>query len=132
MVYDIITNNIGYITNYIANYEVIMLKPLLGSENAERVLIFLHARYEGYATEIARFFETNLFGIQNQLDRLEAGGVLVNRTAGRTRIYSFNPAYPFLNELIILLEKALKFYPEETREKLLMNRRRPRRRGKPL
>jgi len=109
-----------------------MLKPLLGSENAERVLIFLHARNEGYATEIARFFETSLFGIQNQLNRLEAGGVLVNHTAGRTRIYSFNPAYPFLNELKNLLDKALKFYPEETREQLLMNRRRPRRRGKPL
>ena len=37
-----------------------MLEPLLGSTNAERVLLFLLARSEGYASEIARFFETDL------------------------------------------------------------------------
>jgi len=125
----IITNNIGYITNYKG---AIMLKSILGSENAERVLIFIAARDEGYATEIANFFETSLFGIQSQLERLETGNVLVNQTVGRTRVYTLNPAYPFVNELKSLLTKALEFYPEEVREKLLFNRRRPRRRGKPL
>jgi hypothetical protein len=109
-----------------------MLKPLLGSENTERVLIFILARDEGYATDIARFYKTDLFGIQKQLDKLDIGGVLVSRTAGRTRLYSLNPRYPFLNELKNLLEKALSFYPEGQCEALLMNRRRPRRRGKPL
>jgi predicted ArsR family transcriptional regulator len=109
-----------------------MLKPLLGSENTERVLIFILARDEGYATGIARFYKTNLYGIQKQLDKLEMGGVLVSRTAGRTRLYSLNPRYPFLNELKNLLEKALSFYPGGQREALLMDRRRPRRRGKPL
>jgi hypothetical protein len=109
-----------------------MLQPILGSENIERVLVFIFARNEGYATEIARFFETDLYGIQNQLDRLETGGVVVSHLAGRTRIYTFNPRYPFLKELKSLLEKALSFYPADVREKLLMNRRRPRRRGKPL
>jgi hypothetical protein len=109
-----------------------MLEPLLGSENKERVLIFLVAREEGFATEMARFFETALFGIQNQLDRLETGGILVSRKAGRTRMYTFNPRYAFLDELKGLLEKTLSFYPEELREDLLMNRRRPRLRGKPL
>jgi hypothetical protein len=109
-----------------------MLQPILGSENAERVLVFILARNEGYATEIARFFETDLSGIQNQLEKFEVGGVLVSQTAGRTRLYAFNPRYPFLNELRSLLEKALSFYNAETQEKLLMNRRRPRRRGKPL
>ena len=109
-----------------------MLQPLLGSVSTERVLIFILSRNEGYATEIARFFETDLFGIQNQLDKLESGGVMVSHTAGRTRLYTFNPRYPFLMELKCLLEKALSFYPEDVRERLLMNRRRPRRRGKPL
>lgn len=109
-----------------------MLEPLLGSAHAEYVLMFLLARQEGYATEIARFFDTTLSGIQKQCDRLEAGGVLVSRKVGRTRVYTFNPRYPFLEELKALLEKALAFYPEETREQLLHNRRRPRRRGKPL
>ncbi len=109
-----------------------MLTPLFGTENSERVLIFLLARNEGYAREIAQIFDTNLYAIQRQLDKLEAGGVLVSRTAGRTRLYQFNPRYPFLTELKQLLEKAFSFYPEEVRENLVMNRRRPRQRGKPL
>ena len=109
-----------------------MLKPLFGTENSERALIFLLARNEGYAREIAQLFDTNLYAIQRQLDKLESGGVLVSRTAGRTRLYQFNPRYPFLNELKQLLEKALSFYPEDIRENLVMNRRRPRKRDKPL
>ena len=109
-----------------------MLKPLFGTENSERVLIFLLTRNEGYAREIAQFFDTNLFGIQRQLDKLESGGVLVSHTAGRTRLYQFNPRYPFLNELKQLLDKALAFYPEDVRENLMTNRRRPRKRDKPL
>ena len=108
-----------------------MLKAIIGSENRERVLIFILARDQGYATEIARFFDVDLFAIQKQLERLEVGGVLVNHTAGRTRLYQFNPRYAFLNELKSLLEKAISFYPDEVKEGLLMNRRRPRRSGKP-
>lgn len=109
-----------------------MLEPILGSTNAERVLVFLLAREEGYAREMARFFETDLDPIQKQLDKFETGGVLVSRKAGRTVLYSFNPRYAFLQELKDLLVKALEFYPEGERERLLMARRRPRRRGKPL
>jgi len=109
-----------------------MLEPILGSLNCERALMFILAREEGYAREIARFFETALSPIQKQLDKLEAGGVLVSRTAGRTRLYLFNPRYCFLRELTGLLDKALSFYPEREREQLIMHRRRPRRRGKPI
>ena len=109
-----------------------MLEPILGSLSCERVLIFILAKQEGYAREIARFFNTDLDPVQKQLEKLEIGGVLVSRTAGRTRLYSFNPRYPFLKELRSLLEKALSFYPEKEREELVMSRRRPRRRGKPL
>jgi len=109
-----------------------MLVPLLGSENSERVLIFLIARENGYAREIAQFYDASLYAIQKQLDKLETGGILVSRTAGRTRLYQFNPRYPFLSEIKALLEKALSFYPEDIRENLLMNRRRPRGRGKVL
>lgn len=109
-----------------------MLVPILGSLNTERVLIFIQAREEGYARDIARFFETDLYGIQKQLDKLEAGGVLASRLVGRTRVYTFNPRYPFLKELNALLSKALSFYPAEEQENLLLNRRRPRRRDKPL
>ncbi|MGW8178876.1 MAG: winged helix-turn-helix domain-containing protein [bacterium] len=109
-----------------------MLKPLFGSENCEKALVFLVAREEGYPRQIAKFFDADFRGIYNQLDKLEAGGVLRSRTVGRTRLYSFNPRYPVLEELKNLLEKVLSLYPEDKRQALLMNRRRPRRRGKPL
>jgi predicted transcriptional regulator len=109
-----------------------MLAPLLGSKGSENVLIFMIARGEGYARELSRFFSMDISTVQNQLDKLELGGILVSQTKGRTRIYTFNPRYAFLEELKQLLEKALSFYPEEEREKLVMNRRRPRRRGKVL
>jgi len=109
-----------------------MIEVILGSKNAERVLIYIYARGEGYAREIARFYETDLFPIQKQLDKLEAGGVLVSREMGKTRPYVFNPRYPFLNELKALLAKAFSFFPQDEQDKLMMNRRRPRAREKPL
>lgn len=109
-----------------------MLEPLLGSVNAERCLLFILARKEGYASEMAKFFDTDLYGVQKQLDKLESGGVLVSYKAGRTRLYRFNPRYSFLKELRALLEKALEFYPTDEQERLRIVRRRPRRRGKPL
>ena len=109
-----------------------MLEPLLGSKNAERVLIFILVREEGYAREIARFFGADPDSIQKQLAKYESGGVLVGKSAGRTRLYSFNPRYPFLKQLRALLEKALVFYSDEERQQLRFDRRRPRQRGKPL
>jgi len=109
-----------------------MIEVLLGSKNAERVLIYIFTRDEGYAREIATFYGTDLKPIQMQLDKFEKGGVLVSRSIGRTRPYEFNPRYPFLNELKTLLEKALSFYPANEQEELRMNRRRPRAKGKDL
>ena len=109
-----------------------MLEAILGSANRERVLLFVSVRGEGYAREMARFFETDLDPVQKQLDRLEAGGVLASRRAGRTLLYSFNPRCPFLKELEALLEKVMTFCPDDLKERLVMDRRRPRRKGKPL
>jgi len=109
-----------------------MLKPLLGSVNRERVLIYILARGEAYAREVASYFDAALLGVQRQMEGLEAAGVLYSRMAGRTRLYGFNPRYTFLAELKALLEKALAFYPEEAKESLLMARKRPRRKDKPL
>ncbi len=108
-----------------------MLLPIVGSVSAERVLIYILARREGYAREIARFYGADPDSIQKQLVKLEIGGVLVSREVGRTVVYEFNPRYAMLPELQTLLEKALSYYPENERERLTMNRRRPRRRGKP-
>src|SRR5438045_3637125 len=100
-----------------------MIEVLLGSKNAERVLIYIFAREEGYAREIAGFYETDLKSIQMQLDKFEKSGVLASRSVGRTRPYAFNPRYPFLNEVKALLEKALSFYSAKEQDELTMNRR---------
>lgn len=103
-----------------------------GSENVERVLIYILVRGKGYASEIADFFDVDLSPIQKQLLKFEAGGVLVSTLAGRTRMFQFNPTYAFLPELKELLQKAFQFYPQEEMERLKFERRRPRRTGKPL
>jgi hypothetical protein len=109
-----------------------MLDRLLGSVNKERVLVYVAARQRGYAREIARFFQAPLYPVQNALEKLEAAGVLVSRPVGSTREYELNPRYPARAELLKLLNRALELYPATLRERLLLRRSRPRRRGKPL
>ncbi len=109
-----------------------MIESILGSANAERILVYLFVREKGYAREIAAFYETDLTPIQNQLQKFELGGVLVSFLVGRTRVFEFNPRYVFLPELKALLAKAFTFYSPEEIEKLKMVRKRPRRTGKPL
>jgi len=109
-----------------------MLEALIGSKTRERVLFYLASRKEGYAREIAEFYQSSLSPVQHQLDRLESGNILVSRLSGKTRVYSFNPRYPFLQELLSLVNKAVSFLPEKEQHSLLMVRKRPRRKGKPL
>lgn len=109
-----------------------MLEAILGSEGAERVLIFLAARGQGYALEIANTFNMSVSNVQKHLVRMERGGLLVSTKTGRTLVYSLNPRYAFKNELEALLNKAVTMAPNSIKEKLLLNRRRPRRSGKPL
>jgi len=109
-----------------------MLQSLLGSTNSEKALMFLYCRGEGYARQIARFYRVSLRPVQRQLEKLESAGVIYSRMLGKTRLYCFNPRYPFLAELNALLAKALQFYPAPDRTALTLNRRRPRKARKPL
>lgn len=109
-----------------------MIEAIVGSKSSEQVFIFLVARENGYATEIAKFFDADLYAIQRQLERLENADVLVSKKVGRTRVYQFNPRYPFLKGLKDWLTSVLNYYPVEIKEGLIMNRRRPRKKGKPL
>jgi len=109
-----------------------MQEALLGNRTVEKVLFFLHTYEKGYPKRMADVFHLSLNGIQQQLKRLEEGGVVVSELAGRTRIYQFNPRYPFLKEIKSLLEKAFTFLPEKELTEYYRLRTRPRRPGKPL
>ena len=110
-----------------------MLESLFGNVNIERVLFSLLVDERCYATQLKNKFNCSLSPIQQALERLEHGGIVVSFLEGRTRIYQFNPRYPFLEELKSLLEKGYLFLPDEIKEKNYrpVIRKRPRKRGKP-
>lgn len=109
-----------------------MLEAVVGTESAERTLMFLSVRERGYAAEIARMFETDITSIKNQLERMERDGLLIHERVGRTKVYSFNPRFAFLGEVQAMVSKAVSFLPKKLRDDLELDRRRPRRTGKPL
>lgn len=70
--------------------------------------------------------------VQSQLLRMERDGLLVSRAVGRTRVFEFNPRYAFKDEVRALLDKALIQLPPTVQDILRLQRKRPRRTGKPL
>jgi hypothetical protein len=90
----------------------LLLHSILGSESSAGVLSFLVAYREGYASEIARFIDMDLFAVQKQLEKFQADGVLTSRIEGRARIYTFNASYPLLAELKSLVEKAASLHTQ--------------------
>jgi hypothetical protein len=109
-----------------------MLEALFGNVIVEKVLFYLLAYGEGYALGMADNFGVPVNSVQLQLKRLENGGIVASRLLGRVRIYTFNPRYPFLEELKALLARSFAFVPEKEKVEYYMRRTRPRRAGKPL
>jgi hypothetical protein len=111
-----------------------VFKDLFGSENIEKILFFILLNKKCYGAELKKNFKASLFGFQKALDRLERSSILVSFVEGKTRMYYFNPRYPFLKEFKIFLKKAYSFLPKNIRKKYYepIVRKRPRRRGKPL
>lgn len=105
---------------------------LFGNDTAEKVLLFIQNYGSGYSREISRTFEIPQSMVYKQLLRLEQEYVLVNRQYGRTRVFEFNPRYIFKPELSRLLQKAIDLTPEKERQAWFLQRRMPRRVGKPL
>lgn len=111
-----------------------MLESLFGSKSIEKILFYLLKNHRCYGSELSRTFQEPLSPFQKGLDRLETGGIVVSFLEGKTRIYQFNPRYPFLTELKQLLEKSYEFLPNEWKNQFYQPkiRKRPRRKGKPL
>jgi hypothetical protein len=110
-----------------------MLESLFGNINIERILFFLLVNEKCYPTQLKVRFSCSLSTIQQALQRLEDGGIIVSFLEGRTRIYCFNPRYPFLDRLTQFLEKAYSFLSDTVKEKYYepIVRKRPRKKGKP-
>lgn len=108
------------------------MKSLFGSLSRERILTFIVAREQGYAREIAEFWNCPDQPIKRELNILESNGILKAQPIGRTIVYSINSRFFLRKELTLLLLKIVDAYPPEWKEKLLFNRRRPRAKGKPV
>lgn len=111
-----------------------MLERLFGNSTIEKILFDILINDKTYASKIKRVFETSLYSVQKALMRLEKGGIVVGKEEGKTLFYSFNPRYPFLKELKAFLQKAYQSMPEKMRLTYYerVERKRPRRKGKPL
>lgn len=88
-----------------------MLEVLCGTKNVQKILIFLFVNGRCYGTQLHRALKTSLTPIQKALNRLEKGGLITSYYEGKTRLYQFNPAYPLISEVELLLKKAYTLLP---------------------
>ena len=111
-----------------------MLEYLFANKNVEKILIYLNLHGKANATQLSRTFESALDPIQKTLKKLEEGGLLVSFLEGKTRVFQWNPRYPFLAEIQALAKKAYSFLPVKIQESKYQSkqRKRPRKTGKPL
>lgn len=111
-----------------------MLEYLFANKNVEKILIYLSLHEKANATELSRAFDSALDPIQKTLKKLEEGGLLASFLEGRTRVFQWNPRYPFLSEIQALAEKAYQYLPNDIQESHYhpKKRKRPRKTGKPL
>lgn len=107
------------------------LEALFGGKAAARVLLFIENYGEGYARRISRTFDMSVSEVLRQLSKFEEAGVLVSRTVGRARVYTWNPRDPALEGLRMLLRDTLEQgLPAEVIQRFYRERTRPRRPGK--
>ncbi|MCL2101971.1 MAG: hypothetical protein FWH22_09705 [Fibromonadales bacterium] len=109
-----------------------MLKYIFGNATAERVLLHIYHYGSIHAAAIASDYGLAVTPILNQLERFEKSGILIAKTIGKSRVYSFNPKTPFAKPIKELLKIAYESIPLEEREAIFKIRRRPRSKGKPV
>ena len=111
-----------------------MFEYLFGNKQTERILLFLSQQERCYAAQLAKLFDTSIYGIQVILDKLEKGGLLVSFVEGRIRWYEMNPRYPFQIDILNWMKKTMTFLPDNIQAMYVpqTQRVRPRRKGKPI
>jgi len=109
-----------------------MLKYIFGNATAEKVLLHIYHYGSIHSAAIAEDYGISATPIANQLERFEKSGILVSKTIGRSRVYSFNLKSPFVKPIKELLKIAYESIPLKEREIIFKTRRRPRQKGKPV
>lgn len=109
-----------------------MISTILGNETAAKLMLYLFHYGEAYAGGAAKDLGIALSQVQKQLDKFEKAGVLVSKRLGTTRIYQFNPKLGVVKKLKELIGAFYESIPLSEREVMFSERRRPRRRGKPV
>ncbi len=109
-----------------------MIEAIFGNKTAAQVMLYLFHYGEAYANGIARDMEITLSQVQKQLDKFEAAGVFVSKKMGTVRIYTFNPKLGVVKKLKELIQEFYEAIPLEERQVMFSERRRPRRKGKPV
>jgi hypothetical protein len=88
-----------------------LFHALFGNPNIEKILIFLLVNEKCYATQLSSCLGGALTPMQQALQRLEKGGIVTSSLEGKTRLFRFNPHYPFLRELQALLKQGYHHLP---------------------
>lgn len=109
-----------------------ILDGIFGNKSAGRVLLHIYHYGEVHASAIAKDNRVALTPIICQLNRFERVGLLSSKTAGRSRLYFFNPKSPLTRPVSDILEIAYRAIPVQKRQERFRARRRPRQKGKPI
>ncbi|GAB4023271.1 MAG: hypothetical protein Fur0010_26520 [Bdellovibrio sp.] len=109
-----------------------MLDKILGSEIAMKIMLHLVHYGEIYPTAVAKDYKIALSAVQKQFERFEDAGILVSKLVGRTRVYFFNLKFPGTKAFMELVKIYYDGLSLEDKEKIFGERRRPRRKGKPV
>jgi len=96
---------------------------VFGGKTAGQVLLYLENYGEAHGGIPASM-------VQRQLRRFEAGGLIVGRDVGRTRLFTWNPRSQTAKNLRLFLRAELESLPEYVLDRYFRERMRPRRTGK--
>lgn len=104
---------------------------LFGSVTRTRVVVMAVALRDTYPRELARLANAPLVSVQRIVDDLEREGILASRLSGNQRRVIVNPEWIASQELRALATRLAETIPD-IRATLEAERRRARRRGKPV
>lgn len=109
-----------------------MIETIFGNTTAAKIMLYLFHNGEAYASGIASDMGITKSQVIKQLNRFEEAGIFVSKEMGKIRVYTFNPKLGVTKKLKDLIQVFYDAIPLEQKEQMFSERRRPRRKGKPV